>query len=258
MAASVKKILDIAKAEIGTKATAVKKCKYNTWYYGTTVSGSAYDWCEVFIQWVFNQAKASDMLYTKTASCGVQGKVFKDKGRLVTSGYKPGDLVMFHWSNQKSSYVPSVYTLDHVGIIESVNSDGKTITTIEGNTGSSTNGEVMRRVRNLSSVSCACRPAYEDQSMDKYSMSKWYVGTFYMERLWKTSTKNDFGQVKVLQILLNGYGYKGKDSKVLAVDGVYGTNTEYAVEQFQKANKLTVDGIVGNPDWRLLLKEYKK
>ena len=31
---NVSKIIATAKAEIGTKATAVKKCKYNTWYYG--------------------------------------------------------------------------------------------------------------------------------------------------------------------------------------------------------------------------------
>ncbi|MBQ0098578.1 MAG: CHAP domain-containing protein [Oscillospiraceae bacterium] len=168
MATSLSKILNIARAEIGTKATNYKNCKYNTWYYGTTVSGSSYDWCEVFIQWIFKEAGASDMLYSKTANCGAQGKAFKNKDRLVTSNYQVGDIVFFHWSNDKSTYVPSVYTMDHVGIIESVNSDG-TITTIEGNnTTNTSNGEVRRQTRSKSYISCAGRPDYSDVSDSTY------------------------------------------------------------------------------------------
>ena len=159
MSVSADKILSIARAEIGTKATNIKKCKYNTWYYGTVVSGSGYDWCEVFVQWVFHQAGASALLYDKTANCGYAAKAFQDRGRLVTSGFKRGDVVFFHWSDERSTLVPGTYVSDHVGIIESVNGDG-TITSIEGNTGSSPNGEVMRRVRPVSVISCAGRPAY--------------------------------------------------------------------------------------------------
>ena len=166
MATSAEKIIAVASAQIGTKATNYKKCKYNTWYYGSPVSGSGYDWCETFVQWVFNEAGARAMLYTKTANCGAQAKAFFDNKRLVTSGYRRGDVVFFHWSNDMSSYVPSVYTCDHVGIIEEVNPNG-TITTIEGNTGSTSNGEVMRRTRSLSVVSCAGRPAYTGSSDDK-------------------------------------------------------------------------------------------
>ena len=160
MAVNADKIISIARAEIGTKATNIKKCKYNNWYYGTTVSGSGYDWCETFVQWVFHQAGASSLLYTKTANCGYAAKAFQDHGRLVMSGFKRGDVVFFHWTNEHSTLVPGTYVSDHVGIIESVNGDN-TITTIEGNTGSSSNGEVMRRVRSLSTVSCAGRPAYD-------------------------------------------------------------------------------------------------
>ncbi len=159
MSTSVSKILTVAKAQVGVKATDIKKCKYNTWFYGASVSGYGYDWCETFVQWVFSQCGASSLLYEKTANCGAQARAFYNRGRLRTSGYLPGDVVFFHWSNDKSSYVPSVYSCDHVGIIEKVNGDG-TITTIEGNTGSSSNGEVMRRVRSLSVVSCAGRPQY--------------------------------------------------------------------------------------------------
>ena len=56
-----------------------------------------------------------------------------------------------------------------------------------------------------------------------------------------------------VQILLNAYGYKGKDGKALTVDGAFGVNTEYAVVQYQKKNKVPSDGIVGPVTWNLLL-----
>ena len=74
----------VARAEIGTKATNYRKCKYNTWYYGTAVSGDAYHWCAVFICWVFYQlGTLISLLYLKTASCGYMAKAFLDKGRLI-------------------------------------------------------------------------------------------------------------------------------------------------------------------------------
>lgn len=153
------KILEVARKEIGTKATAVKKCKYNTWYYGSAVSGSCYDWCAAFVCWVFNQAGAMDMIPTKSAGCGVLAAGFNNKGKFYKSGFKAGDIVFFHWSNAMSGSVPGAYTLDHVGIIEKVNSDG-TYTTIEGNTGNSAYGEVMRRIRPISCIAGVARPAY--------------------------------------------------------------------------------------------------
>ena len=59
---TVDKILKIARAEVGTRATNVKRCKYNTAFYGAEVSGDCYDWCAAFVWWVFKQAGADDML----------------------------------------------------------------------------------------------------------------------------------------------------------------------------------------------------
>ena len=58
-------------------------------------------------------------------------------------------------------------------------------------------------------------------------------------------------QVKALQLLLIGYGYNCGASKA---DGSFGNNTYKAVVKFQKAYKLTADGIVGINTWTKLLK----
>ena len=50
-------------------------------------------------------------------------------------------------------------------------------------------------------------------------------------------------RVRELQELLNKQGYN------LAVDGVYGSATKNAVRRYQQANKLGVDGIVGDETW---------
>lgn len=50
-------------------------------------------------------------------------------------------------------------------------------------------------------------------------------------------------EVKKLQRALNEKGY------ALDVDGIYGSQTQSAVKDYQKKNNLSVDGIVGNQTW---------
>lgn len=225
------KILEIARKEIGTKATNVKKCKYNTWFYGSAVSGSQYDWCAAFVCWVFNQAGANDMIPAKSAGCGVLAAGFNNKGRFYKSGFKPGDIVFFHWSNEKSSSVPGAYTLDHVGIIEKCNSDG-TYMTIEGNTGSTSNGEVMRRTRSASVISGVARPDYltssnkeEDEEMIEFGKTN--------EATW--SYKQHLRTLKTMGVIKTS----------VANDGGFGDGTLKATKEVQKAAGIEVDGIVG-------------
>ncbi|NEP42006.1 MAG: peptidoglycan-binding protein [Okeania sp. SIO2G4] len=53
--------------------------------------------------------------------------------------------------------------------------------------------------------------------------------------------------VKRLQIILNEMGYS------LVGDGIFGSNTEAAVKEFQKNSRLEVDGIVGPLTWYALM-----
>ena len=105
-----------------------------------------------FVWWVFQQAGFS--LY-KTGSCTVLANRYRQAGQWVTSGYKPGDIIMFDFSGNRK-------ITEHTGILESIDKDGNLIT-IEGNTSTGDNcngGAVMRRVRSPKYVTGACRPGY--------------------------------------------------------------------------------------------------
>ena len=67
-------------------------------------------------------------------------------------------------------------------------------------------------------------------------------------------TKGNKGEcVKALQILLCGKGFTGKNGKELSVDGIFGVNTELAVNVFKKSCGLKQDGIVDAVSWKKLL-----
>lgn len=53
--------------------------------------------------------------------------------------------------------------------------------------------------------------------------------------------------VRALQILLSGYGFK------CSADGIFGANTDKQVRAYQKISSLTVDGVVGPKTWAKLL-----
>lgn len=152
--------LSIARGELGTKESPPNSnnVKYNTWYYGREVSGSAYPWCMAFVQWVFTQAGVP--LPLRTASCGALMNAAKKEGQWVTKDYRPGDVVIYDF--------PGGAATDHTGIIEKVTLTG--VVAIEGNTseaGSQSNGGmVCRKTRPVSLIVGVVRPKYEEDNMD--------------------------------------------------------------------------------------------
>ena len=69
---------------------------------------------------------------------------------------------------------------------------------------------------------------------------------------YSTVSKGSYGEdVKTLQTMLNKVQNAG-----LVVDGDFGNGTLTAVKNFQKANNLTVDGIVGPATWAALTAQY--
>ena len=154
---TAREIIEMAVSQIGIKEQPANSnnVKYNTEYYGRTVSGSDYPWCCAFVWWVFKHCNASNLFYggQKTAYCPTVENYYKKQGKWHTSG-KVGDMVLFDFGGKGIA--------GHIGIVEKVNSDGS-YTTIEGNTGSGNDangGAVMRRTRYKSSIRGFARPDY--------------------------------------------------------------------------------------------------
>lgn len=148
-------ILALARAELGVKEFPANSniVKYSRWY------GLTGAWCVMFVQWVFAQADAS-LLPVRTASCTALMNAAKKAGCWVTSGYQPGDVVIYDWGGDKRP--------DHCGIVERAYDEG--VIAIEGNTAvgnDSNGGEVMRRTRANKYILGAVRPVYEtEDNMD--------------------------------------------------------------------------------------------
>ena len=155
-------LIEVARGELGVKESPPKsnRVKYNTWYYGRPVSGSAYPWCMAFVQWCCDRAGITPPV--KTASCGALLNAARKAGEAVYGNYRPGDVVIYDFERDG--------TTDHCGIVESVS--GSTVTAIEGNTSTgsdSDGGEVMRRKRNLYQICGAWRPEVEEMTQAQFN-----------------------------------------------------------------------------------------
>lgn len=234
---AVNTIVAKAKTQIGVKESPANSnnVKYNTAYYGKSVSGDKYPWCCVFMWWVFKECGYSNLFYggKKTASCNTLMNYYKKQKQFSTTP-RIGSLAFFNWGTGT--------TAKHVGIVINANSDG-TIVTVEGNTSAgndSNGGQVMQRNRNKSQIIGYAYP---------YSNSIITTGGVCEVTLNQLNKGDKGNEVKALQILLNGYGYSCG-----AADGVFGSKTLTAVKNFQKEKDISVDGIVGTNTWSKLLK----
>ena len=71
-------------------------------------------------------------------------------------------------------------------------------------------------------------------------------------------SENYVGQpVRSLQTMLRVIGQGKTGFPTVVPDGIYGKNTESAVRQFQKDNRLPVTGVADNTTWDLLVIEYE-
>lgn len=135
------------------------KVKYNTEFYGSEVSGSAYPWCVVFPWWVFKHAGASSLFGggQKFASCTAYMNWSKANGRWhdAKKGKPyPGDIAIMGFGGSEPK---------HMGLVIGNLSNGK-VQTIEGNTsskGSQDNGgAVLVKERAMSDFIGFDRPPY--------------------------------------------------------------------------------------------------
>jgi hypothetical protein len=111
-------IVEVARGELGN----VGGEKFWKWYGFS----SRVDWCAIFVSWCADQCGYLEMgVVPKFSVVGDGANWFKACHRWAGGGHKPspGDIIFFDFEKDG--------VLDHVGIVE--NCDGKTVTTIEGN-----------------------------------------------------------------------------------------------------------------------------
>ena len=148
-------ILAIARKELGYKESPAgsNRTKYGAWF---GLNGQP--WCMMFVQWCFRQAGAQDLLPALTASCGALMRAAQSKEQWITSGYQPGDVVIYDF--------PGGAATDHCGIVITQLTDG--VRAIEGNTGAgkdANGGRVMERTRPDRYILGAVRPHYEKEEV---------------------------------------------------------------------------------------------
>ena len=152
--ATAKRVLDIARAELGYTETPAgsNRTKYGKWF---GLDGQP--WCMMFVQWVFSQAGAESLLPARTASCGSFMRAAQAQGRWVTEGYRPGDIVIYNFPGNNA-------LTDHCGIVVTALTTG--IRAIEGNTGAESDangGQVQERTRPTKFILGAYRPEYDEE-----------------------------------------------------------------------------------------------
>jgi peptidoglycan hydrolase-like protein with peptidoglycan-binding domain len=215
-------IIDTAAAENGTKESPPNsnKTKYGVWY---GLDGEK--WCAIFVSWVYDHAGHPLEVIDRPKgyqSCQSGFNFWKRKNRF-TKEPQPGDIVLYDWTGDGHC--------DHTGIFAGWLDAAKTrFHSWEGNTAQgndSDGGQVMLRERKKTMVSAFVIPIALDGNIPVNASSDDIL------------EKGDMGAaVTVLQKLLHDLDFK------ITVDGIFGSETENIIKEFQKKHSLAVTGIV--------------
>ncbi len=207
---------------------------------------NGFDWCDVFVDWCFVKAFGVDTARkllcqpekSLGAGCRFSANYYKEKGQFFTKDPKPGDQIFF-WNSSKTDVA-------HTGIVCGV--DGGYVYTVEGNTSAASGvvangGCVAEKKYSLtnSRIYGYGRPAYDADApqQTRFSLSM---------ALLRRGSKGE--SVRALQMLLLGNGFScGK----WGADGDFGKATETALQEYQRQNNLTPDGVAGPLTWSALL-----
>ena len=214
-------------------------CDIMIWYGGFSDEINDVPCCCAGMMYLFHEAGALDLIPGgKVADCGSLCRNFYNAGQLYgPDEVQPGDLVIFSWSKERSSYWPAsalcYKTLDHVEFCVAV--DDTTIKCIGANNGGAECDDYQTKTRSKSNISCCCRPKYNDYSVVSNVPENY------------PTTVESSSSVSSVQSWLNSNYSTGLD-----VDGIFGPKTKAALvkalqtelnRQFDAG--LVVDGIFG-------------
>ena len=255
---SLEAIIEVAKKEVGT----IEGPKDNETKYGKWTGANFLPWCQSFVSWCAFTAGLDPKKYPKSAATVAASDWFKKNDRWADARNDdptPGDWIYFDFPDD------GVNRISHVGLCIKNNGDG-TIQVIEGNTSGTAKGDqrnggmcvekTRAYVKNnkkklLNAVVGWGRPVYAGEE-NLPLLSK--VGS--SDAPVKTTTpapaaKKEFKPFKI--------GAKGASVKKiqealgLVADGAFGPGTDKAVKDFQKKNKLAVNGIVDIATYKKIL-----
>lgn len=237
MTATVASVLRIAQAEVGYVEGGGPDGRSGnlTKYWAELAPGDqGQPWCACFQRWVDLHAGGPDLPISNPYYCPTIVTYARQHGLwLPRDQGSPGDMILFTWNQNDVA--------DHIGRI--VSKSGSTYQTIEGNTSSgdtgsqSNGGGVYVRTRPidgtvlgildysklLASVTPTGLPPRQPVKANPYAA--------YASNCMIRSTGDN---VRFVQWAVG-----------VAVDGIFGPQTQYAVRQFQQYHGCTVDGIVG-------------
>jgi peptidoglycan hydrolase-like protein with peptidoglycan-binding domain len=215
-------ILDTAAAENGIKESPSNsnKTKYGAWY---GLDGEK--WCAIFVSFIYHHAGHPLEAIDRPKgyqSCQSGFNFWKRKNRF-TKEPQPGDIVLYDWTGDGHC--------DHTGIFVTWLDDAKTrFQAWEGNTAQgndSDGGQVILRERRKTMVSAFVTPLALDGNIPVNGSTD------------DTLEKGDSGAaVTVLQKLLHDLDFR------ITVDGIFGSETENIIKEFQQKHSLAVTGIV--------------
>lgn len=218
-------------------------------------------WCDCFVDWCFYKA------YGVTTAKSLLGGNFDDytvasagmyaKHNALNKAPEVGAQIFFTRNGQASGCY-------HTGLVIAVSADGKTVTTIEGNTSATGSGIeanggcVAKKVRNVNAYTLFGHPAYNDgygtkayntkvEEVVKVSKTRYAVkaknGQTYT--LYDVSYGDKGETVRFLQQLLTANGFP------CTTDGECGEKTLDALAAYQASVKRTT---CGKGTWETLLK----
>lgn len=193
-------------------------------WYANLINNKGFErapWCAMTVTYALHKAGHTDFVY---AYCPyIVNDAEKGKGMSWHSDPSPGDLVLFSFRGQRP---------DHVGVVESVRSNG-TFVTLEGNIGN----KCQRLVRDRKYVVGFARVKLNAETSAPQPTDQSPTSTGGRPVLREGSRGE---AVKNIQTIANNAGCKAGSA-----DGVFGPKTTEGVKCLQKKLKVSSDGVVG-------------
>lgn len=262
---AIQAVIGIAEEEIGylekrsnsnldSKTANAGSNNYTKYWRDTYPQYQGKPWCADFVSWCLMKAFGLDnakklLKHWPYVYCPTLGSLFTKY-----ANPQVGDIVIFYRKG----------TFAHTGIVTKVSGDR--FWTIEGNTSGASGiiengGGVCAKSYYNSQLPGTkfCRPDYSivanAGTTEKPNTPTTGTGGNYMFETQTVKSGSTGLSVLLLQEILKARGFKGKDGKELELDRSAGTNTIYALTQYQKSRGgyLEVDGICGPATWKDLI-----